>query len=375
MKVIVAADKFKGSLSAAEVGAHLATGLHEARPGITVVQLPVADGGEGTVAAALSAGFRFVRVVAEGPTGQRVETGYAEREGVAIVEMADVSGLSLLSGDRLAPLTASSYGTGEVLKAALDAGSRRVVLGVGGSACTDGGAGMVQALGARVLDKTGHELARGGAPLVGAHQLKLEALHPALSETELVLACDVNNPLLGSRGAAAVYGPQKGASDADVKQLDRALSHWADIVCATTGTDVSGHPGAGAAGGVGYAALALLGAIMRPGSELVLELIDFRGNLDDAALVITGEGSLDKQTLHGKAPMGVAAAAREVAVPVVAVAGRCELSVESLAEVGIRGVYAVTDLESDPQRCMRDAGVLLERLAARIAQDWLPDAR
>ncbi|MGZ4520497.1 MAG: glycerate kinase, partial [Mycobacteriaceae bacterium] len=144
MKVIVAADKFKGSLSAAEVGAHLATGLHEARPGITVVQLPVADGGEGTVAAALSAGFRFVRVVAEGPTGQRVETGYAEREGVAIVEMADVSGLNLLSGDRLAPLSASSYGTGEVLKAALDAGSRRVVLGVGGSACTDGGAGMVQ---------------------------------------------------------------------------------------------------------------------------------------------------------------------------------------------------------------------------------------
>jgi glycerate 2-kinase len=375
MKVIVAADKFKGSLSAAEVGAHLAAGLHEARPGITVVQLPVADGGEGTVAAALSAGFRFVRVVAEGPTGQRVETGYAEREGVAIVEMADVSGLCLLSGDQLAPLTASSYGTGEVLKAALDAGSRRVVLGVGGSACTDGGAGMVQALGARVLDKTGGELARGGALLAGAHQLKLDALHPALSETELVLACDVNNPLLGSRGAAAVYGPQKGASDADVKQLDRALSHWADIVCATTGTDVSEHPGAGAAGGVGYAALALLGAVMRPGSELVLELIDFRGNLDDAALVITGEGSLDKQTLHGKAPMGVAAAAREVAVPVVAVAGRCELSAESLAEVGIRGVYAVTDLESDPQRCMRDAGVLLERLAARIAQDWLLDAR
>jgi glycerate 2-kinase len=375
MKVIVAADKFKGSLSAAEVGAHLATGLYEARPGITVVQLPVADGGEGTVAAALSAGFRFVRVVAEGPTGQRVETGYAEREGVAIVEMADVSGLCLLSGDQLAPLTASSYGTGEVLKAALDAGSRRVVLGVGGSACTDGGAGMVQALGARVLDKTGRELARGGALLAGAHQLKLDALHPALSETELVLACDVNNPLLGSRGAAAVYGPQKGASDADVKQLDRALSHWADIVCATTGTDVSEHPGAGAAGGVGYAALALLGAVMRPGSELVLELIDFRGNLGDAALVITGEGSLDKQTLHGKAPMGVAAAAREAAVPVVAVAGRCELSAESLAEVGIRGVYAVTDLESDPQRCMRDAGVLLERLAARIAQDWLLDAR
>jgi glycerate kinase len=375
MKVIVAADKFKGSLSAAEVGAHLATGLYEARPGITVVQLPVADGGEGTVAAALSAGFRFVRVVAEGPTGQRVETGYAEREGVAIVEMADVSGLCLLSGDQLAPLTASSYGTGEVLKAALDAGSRRVVLGVGGSACTDGGAGMVQALGARVLDKTGRELARGGALLAGAHQLKLDALHPALSETELVLACDVNNPLLGSRGAAAVYGPQKGASDADVKQLDRALSHWADIVCATTGTDVSEHPGAGAAGGVGYAALALLGAVMRPGSELVLELIDFRGNLGDAALVITGEGSLDKQTLHGKAPMGVAAAAREAAVPAVAVAGRCELSAESLAEVGIRGVYAVTDLESDPQRCMRDAGVLLERLAARIAQDWLLDAR
>ncbi len=375
MKVIVAADKFKGSLSAAEVGAHLATGLYEARPGITVVQLPVADGGEGTVAAALSAGFRFVRVVAEGPTGQRVETGYAEREGVAIVEMADVSGLCLVSGDQLAPLTASSYGTGEVLKAALDAGSRRVVLGVGGSACTDGGAGMVQALGARVLDKTGRELARGGALLAGAHQLKLDALHPALSETELVLACDVNNPLLGSRGAAAVYGPQKGASDADVKQLDRALSHWADIVCATTGTDVSEHPGAGAAGGVGYAALALLGAVMRPGSELVLELIDFRGNLGDAALVITGEGSLDKQTLHGKAPMGVAAAAREAAVPVVAVAGRCELSAESLAEVGIRGVYAVTDLESDPQRCMRDAGVLLERLAARIAQDWLLDAR
>ena len=373
MRVVIAPDKFRGSLSAPEVAAHLAAGLIRAAPATEVVQVPVADGGDGTLDAALSAGYRRVPVRAEGPTGEPVETAYAERNGVAVVEMADVSGLRLLPDGRAMARTASSYGTGEVVRAALDAGCRRIVLGVGGSASTDGGAGLVQALGARLLDAGGREVGRGGAALAVVESLDLAGLHPALGEAEVVVASDVDNPLLGPRGAAAVYGPQKGASPADVAELDAALSQWAQAVRSVTGDDVADRPGAGAAGGVGFAALAVLGATLRPGIDLVLDLVGFRAALPGAGLVVTGEGSLDEQTLHGKAPAGVAAAARAADVPVVAVAGRSLLDLTDLAPTGIRAAYALTDIEPDPARCMSEAGPLLERLATRVAADWVTD--
>ena len=373
MRVVIASDKFKGSLTAAQVAARVAAGLARAAPGAEVVEVPVADGGDGTLEAAVEAGYRRVPVRAEGPTGEQVETAYAERDGVAVVELADVSGLGRLPGGRLAARTASSYGTGQVIRAALDAGCRRVVLGIGGSAGTDGGAGLVEALGGRLAGAHGGEVGRGGAALAAVRTLDLAGLHPALGTAEVVVASDVDNPLLGPRGAAAVYGPQKGASPADVADLDAALAGWADAVREATGRDEAATPGAGAAGGVGFAALAVLGATLRPGIDLVLDLVGFGAALPGAGLVITGEGSLDRQTLHGKAPAGVAAAARAAGIPVVAVAGRRLLSPSELAPAGILAAYALTDLEPDPERCMAEAGPLLERLAERVAADWMRD--
>jgi glycerate kinase len=373
VRVVVAPDKFKGSLTAAQVADRVAAGLTRAAPGVEVAKVPVADGGDGTLEAALSAGYRRVPVRAEGPTGEPVATAYAEFDGVAVVELADVSGLRRLPGGRLAAGTASSYGTGQVTRAALDAGCRRIVLGIGGSACTDGGAGMVQALGGRLRDAAGGEVGRGGAALAAVESLDLAGLHPALRQTQVVVASDVDNPLLGPRGAAAVYGPQKGASPAEVAALDAALARWAEAVHRATGVDAAGTPGAGAAGGVGFAALAVLGATLRPGIGLLLDLVGFPAALAGARLVITGEGSLDAQTLHGKAPAGVAAAARAAGNPVVAVAGRALLSPAELEAAGIQAAYALTDIEPDPDRCMTEAGPLLERLAAKVAADWVTD--
>ena len=373
MRVVVAPDKFKGSLTAAQVAARVAAGLARAAPGVDVVRLPVADGGDGTLEAAVSAGYRRVPVRAEGPTGDLVDTAYAERDGVAVVELADVSGLGRLPGGRLAASAASSYGTGQVIRAALAAGCRRIVLGIGGSACSDGGAGMVQALGGRLADARGDEVGRGGGALGAVRSLDLAGLHPGLSSAEVVVASDVDNPLLGPRGAAAVYGPQKGAAPAEVARLDAALGRWADAVQRATGLDLAGMPGAGAAGGVGFAAMAVLGATLQPGIELILELVGFPAALSGAGLVITGEGSLDRQTLHGKAPAGVAATARSAGIPVVAVAGRSLLSPADLEAAGIQAAYALTDLEPDPDRCMTQAGPLLERLVAKVAGGWMTD--
>jgi len=233
--VVVAPDKFKGSLTAREVADRVAAGLTAVEPGLVVVRVPVADGGDGTVDAALAAGYERVPVRATGPTGEPVDTAYAVRDGVAVVEMADVSGLRLLPPDRLAPLTATSYGTGEVVRAALDQGARDVVLGIGGSASTDGGAGMLEALGVRLFDAADDPLPRGGGALADLRRVDLTGLHPAVADTRIVVACDVDNPLLGPHGAAAVYGPQKGASPDDIAVLETALTRWAEVVEAADG--------------------------------------------------------------------------------------------------------------------------------------------
>jgi len=372
MRVLVAPDKFKGSLTAAAVAAHVAAGLRRAAgPGLTVACLPVADGGDGTLDAAVAAGFARVPVRATGPTGEPVPGAYARRGQRAVLELASICGLAMLPGGRPSPLRASSFGLGEVMRAALEAGERRLVLGIGGSASTDGGAGLLQALGARVLSRAGTPLPPGGGALPAAGSLDLARLHPAVHQADLVVACDVDNPLCGPDGAAAVYGPQKGASPADVAVLEAGLQAWADVVAAATGTDMRDEPGAGAAGGVGFAALAVLGAKPRPGIEVILDLIGFRDQLAGADLVIIGEGSLDEQTLRGKAPAGVAAAARASSVPVIAVAGRVSVPAERLARAGIARAYALADIEPDPARSMASAGPLLEELAGHVARDWL----
>ena len=380
MKIVVAPDKFKGSLPAAQVAVAVAAGLRSGlvragRPGAELVTIPVADGGEGTVDAAVAAGFERVPVTAAGPTGDPVRSGYARRGEVAVVELAAVCGLARLPGGRPAPLAASSFGAGEVLRAALESGARRIVLGVGGSASTDGGAGLLQALGTRVLG-AGGELAApmGGGALRDVVALDLTGLHAALHGTEIILAADVANPLTGPDGAAEVYGPQKGASPAEVTALAAGLRRWAAVVAATIGTDWSQVPGAGAAGGVGFAALAVLGATRRPGVELVLDLADFETALDGADLVITGEGSLDTQSLAGKTPVGVARAAGRHGIDVVAVAGRSTLTAAELGAAGIAAAYPLSDLEPDLERCRAEAASLLHRVGQMIARDRLAEA-
>ncbi len=345
--VVIAPDKFKGSLSAAQAAERIAAGVRRAAPGTDVRTLPVADGGEGTVLAALAAGYRRVEATVSGPTGRPVAAVLAVRDRTAVVEAAQASGLTLLPGGVPAPLTADSHGTGQLIARALELGCDRIVLGLGGVACTDGGAGMARALGASLLGPRGEELPRGGAALRGLTRLDLGTLPKALAGVEVVIAGDVDNPLLGERGAAAVYGPQKGASPKDVAELDAALAHWSAAVGAATGTDLRAAPGAGAAGGLGFGAMALFGARMRPGIELLLELLGFDQAVRGARLVVTGEGCLDVQTLHGKAPAGVAAAAAGAGVPVAAVAGLLELTEEQWRGAGFTAAYALAELAGE----------------------------
>ena len=365
--VLIASDKFKGSLTAAEVADALANGLRRARSDVIAISQPVADGGDGTVAAAVAAGYQLVPVVAAGPTGLPVLSGYARQGDTAVVELADVAGLVRLPDGKPAPLTSTSRGAGELIAAAVEAGCTRIVLGIGGSASTDGGSGLVRALGAVVLDDRGTEVDEGGAGLDAAVSVDVSALRRRMNGIEVVVACDVDNPLTGPHGAAAVYGPQKGADSFQVAQLEAALAHWADVVAEATGTDQRQVPGAGAAGGVGFAALALLDARLQPGIELVLDMTRFQDRLAQADLVVTGEGMIDEQTLHGKAVAGVATAARAAGIPVVAVCGRNVLDLATLAAVGIEAVYALTDVEPDVNRCLTEGDRLLSVLGERIA--------
>ncbi|MEU6402465.1 glycerate kinase [Streptomyces sp. NPDC046985] len=371
--VLIAADKFKGSLTAVQVAERVTAGLRRVVPDVAVEALPVADGGDGTVDAAVAAGFERREARVAGPLGERVTAAFALRGATAVVEMAEASGLQRLPEGVFAPLTASTYGAGELLLAALDAGARTIVFGVGGSATTDGGAGMLSALGARFLTADGEPVPPGGGGLAELARADLSGLDPRLAAVELVLASDVDNPLTGPKGAAAVYGPQKGASSEDVRALDAALARYAEVVERALGAGAAAYaasPGAGAAGGVGYGAL-VLGARFRAGIDVMLDVLGFAPALERAALVITGEGSLDRQTLHGKAPAGVAAAARAADREVVAVCGRLALAPEALHEAGIRRAYALTDVEPDVARCLADAGPILERVAERVARDCL----
>ena len=372
--ILLAPDKFKGSLDAAAVTDALAAGIADVDPGRPVRRCPVADGGEGTVAAALAAGWEPVTTTATGPTGAPLTAVWA-RDGVsALVELASTAGLAVLPGGVRAPGGAGTEGLGTVLAAVLDAGCTDVVVGLGGSATTDGGAGLLRGLGARVLDAGGAEVGRGGAALARADRLALAGLHPRLRDpaVRVRLAADVDNPLLGPHGAAAVYGPQKGADAAGVAALDDALARWVRVLAAATGTDadaLAAARGAGAAGGAGLALTAVCGARVAPGVGTVLELTGFGDELAGAGLVVTGEGRLDAQTLHGKAPAGVAAAARAAGTPVVAVAGQVTLGPAALRAAGFLATYALTDTALDHRDAVDRAAELLRLLGARIATD------
>lgn len=378
MRIVIAPDKFKGSLSAPEVCSHLEKGLQRAAGNnLEVVRIPVADGGEGTLDAAVGSGFTRRTATVSGPTGQPVEADFAVRGHEAVIEMATASGLALVPNvrkggrpDSADATTATSLGTGQLIRAALDAGCRRIVLGVGGSANTDGGAGLLQGLGARFLDARNNELPPGGAALANLHSIDFTHFEPRLVDTRFVLASDVDNPLLGAQGAAAVFGPQKGATPQDVDMLDAALARFVEVLAREIGfraVKAAEAPGAGAAGGVGYAAIAALAATRRPGIDVVLEFTGLAERLAGADLVITGEGSLDEQSLLGKTPMGVARAAAGQGVPVIAVCGRTTLEAGQAATAGFEDVYALTELETDVNRCIAEAGQLLEQLGTQIS--------
>jgi glycerate kinase len=361
--VVLAPDKFKGSATAEQVARSLRAGLLDVAPGTTVVEVPVADGGEGTVDAALRQGFRALPVRVRGPLGDPVDAVVAVRDRTAVVELALASGLALV-GSRPAPTTATTYGTGQLVAAALDAGCTSIVLGLGGSASTDGGSGMLQALGAVLLDADGAPVPAGLGHPLRTHAVDLTRLDARLRDADVVVATDVDHPLLGRRGAAPVFAPQKGADARQVEALADALARWAALV----GPASAAAPGAGAAGGVGFAALAALGARVRPGVEVVLEIVGLAEQLAGARLVVTGEGSLDEQSAGGKTPVGVARAAAAAGVPAVAVAGRTTLAPDALRALGFTATYTLVEREPDVARCLAEAPALLRAVGREIAR-------
>jgi len=360
MRIVIAADSFKASASSLEVASSLAAGILTVIPACEIRAVAIGDGGEGTLAALLHSGFEAFTYQVTGPVGNPVSARIAIKDGVAIVEMAEASGLAHLSGQKLAPLTATSYGTGELILKALDHGARTIILAIGGSATSDAGAGALQAMGAKLLTKSGEEIARGGAALIELAEIDLSNLDPRIAKTRFTLASDVTNPLLGVNGAAHVFSPQKGATPGDVAILEAAVAHFAAIA----GAGHINSPGAGAAGGAGYMAFTFLGAEQRSGIEVVLELISFKELLVGADLVITGEGKFDSQSLSGKAPMGVLKAAQSLGIPVMMVCGQADIS----SETEFIKVYALTDIESDVQKCIDSPGPLLMKIGTIIAQ-------
>jgi glycerate kinase len=373
MKVVIAPDSFKESLSAAEVAAAIAAGLREVWPQAELVCRPMADGGEGTLTALIAAtGGEYRECVVSGPLGEPVaaQWGWIAQSRSAVIEMAAASGLHLVPPERRDVLRACTHGTGELIRAALEAGAERIVLGFGGSATNDGGSGMLRALGARFEDAGGQPLPPGGAALAQLARIDLSGLDPRLAGVDFEVACDVDNPLCGPRGASQVFGPQKGATPEQVQQLDSALARFADVCAQTLGRDDRDLPGSGAAGGIGFAARAFLGARFRPGVELVAEVSGLEQALVGADLLITGEGRIDLQTLHGKTPMGVAAIARRHGVPVVALAGTLGEGYQKLYGHGIDAAFSLAPGPISLAEALAETPRLLQQRATDIARLW-----
>lgn len=370
MKIVIAPDSFKDSLSAAEVADAIALGLEEVFPDAELVKCPMADGGEGTIDAILSAvagELRSARVT--GPLGEPVTArwGWLPQARTAIIEMAEASGLQLVVPERRNACTSSTEGTGELIIEALNAGARKILLTIGGSATNDGGTGMLRALGARFMDSDGNPLPAGGLALSGLAKIDIQALDPRLSEVHVQVAADVDNPLCGPHGASFTFARQKGADNEQIQRLDEALAHYANLCAALLGQDVRNVPGVGAAGGIGFAAKAFFLAAFRPGVEVVADLIELAIRLQGADLVITGEGRFDAQTLRGKTPLGVARIAAQTRVPVIVLAGTLGEGYEQLYIQGIDAAFALTSGPMTLEEACRHAPRLLKERARDIA--------
>lgn len=373
MKIVIAPDSFKDSLSAQAVADAIASGLAEVWPDAELVKCPMADGGEGTIEAVLDAcEGQWMSAQVSGPLGDSVaaQWGWLAQSRTAIIEMAMASGLQLLTRAQRDACLTSTEGTGQLISAALDAGAQRVILAIGGSATNDGGSGMLSALGARFLDRNDQPLPRGGRALTDLARIDLSGLDPRLANVRVEIAADVDNPLCGPTGASHIFGPQKGASPDQVLALDAALAHFADHSARTLGRDLRDSPGSGAAGGMGFAAKAYLNASFRAGVEVVADLTGLEQALVGADLVITGEGRFDAQTLRGKTPLGVARVAQRQRVPVIVLAGTLGEGYEQLYQHGISAAFALTSGPMDLEHACREAPRLLQERARDVARVW-----
>ncbi|MET0778189.1 MAG: glycerate kinase [Pseudomonas mandelii] len=373
MKIVIAPDSFKDSLSAQGVADAIALGLAQVWPDAQLVKCPMADGGEGTVESILAAcEGELRRTQVRGPLGITVDAawGWLPQTHTAIIEMAEASGLQLVPPGQRDACVSSTFGTGELIRAALDAGAQRVILAIGGSATNDGGAGAMQALGVKLLDGQGQALAPGGLALAQLACIDLSAIDSRLADVRFDIAADVNNPLCGPHGASAIFGPQKGATPEQVLQLDAALGHFAELCAQALGKDVQHEPGSGAAGGLGFAAKAFLEAQFKAGVEVVAELVGLAEAVKGADLVITGEGRFDAQTLRGKTPFGVARIAREQGVPVIVIAGTLGEGYQALYEHGIDAAFALANGPMTLEQACTEAPRLLRDRASDIARVW-----
>lgn len=364
MRLLMAPDSFKGSLRAAEAAAAMARGARKVFPEAEVIPVPMADGGEGTLDALVAGtGGRILKRTVTGPLGRPVEArlGLLGDGQTAVIEMACASGLLLVPQAERNPLCTTTYGTGELMRAALEMGASRILVGIGGSATNDGGAGMIQALGGRLLEADGTPVGPGGGALSALERIDLSDLDPRLQKVELLIACDVDNPLCGPRGASAVYGPQKGATPEIVAVLDQALSHLADVAARDLGRDLRLAPGAGAAGGLGFGLMAFLGARLRPGIEVVMDAVEFDRLLAGGTLVVTGEGRTDGQTLAGKVPMGVARRAAAHGVPAILISGAVTEDAVVLLDQNIHALMSIAPGPIALDEAMANAGHLLEQ--------------
>jgi glycerate kinase len=370
MKIVIAPDSYKESLTAIEVAQAMEQGFREIFPDAEYVSVPFADGGEGTVDAMIGAtqGTK-VSVTVTGPLGEPVKAcwGMSGDGKTSFIEMAEASGLALVPVEKRNPLVTTSYGTGELILQALDNGAQNIILGIGGSATNDGGAGMLQALGVKLTDANGREISRGGGSLLSLSQIDMSGLDARLKSCVISVACDVTNPLIGVSGASRIFGPQKGADEIMVAELDSNLAHFADVIKKYLFVDVKYVPGAGAAGGMGAALMAFLGAELRRGVEIVTEALKLETHIHDCSLVVTGEGRMDSQSVHGKVPVGVAAVAKKYHKPVIGIAGSLTRDVAVVHRHGIDAVFSVLHNIGSLEEAMRDAYDNIYRASRDVA--------
>lgn len=371
LKVVIATDSFKGSLSAYEVAQSIEKGIKKVYRNVQIVKVPMADGGEGTVQSLVDAtGGEIINVEVTGPLGNKVKAFYGilGDNKTAVIEMAAASGLPLVPRSKRNPMITTTYGTGELIRAALDKGCREFIIGIGGSATNDGGAGMAQALGIRLLDEKGEEIKFGGGALVNLHKIDISNMDERLKKSKFIVACDVDNTLCGPNGASYVYGPQKGATKEMVLKLDEALKHFANIIKRDLGKDVENIKGAGAAGGLGAGLMVFLNAALKSGVDIVIEKTNLKKIVKDADFVITGEGKIDSQTINGKTPIGVAKVAKEFNVPVIAVAGCVSDDASVNHEYGIDAMFSIVNYPIDIEEALKKekASFFIERKAEEI---------